>query len=160
MATVYTEEKPSPFVAMNRRQFVQVLLTGLIIGVVAWGLSLMFDAYVYQAILCREGGTKCSDSLQYAQVTASLIGAMAGLFAVVRLQVFRPLLVVVAATVALWSVLALAAPLSLLLAAVAVAALYALAYALFSWIVRIRSFILALVVIVVVIVAIRLVITA
>ena len=157
MATVYTEEKPSPFVAMNRRQFIHVMWVGLTVGVVVWSLSMLLDVFVYQAILCRGAGLKCGDSLQYAQITATLIGAIAGLFAIVRLQVFRPLLVVLAATIALWSTVGLTSSMAWFWAAVAVTLLHGLAYALFSWIVRIRSFLLAVVVVVVLVVVVRMV---
>ena len=104
MVTVRTEDTQSPFIAMSRQQFTQIFATGIVVGLVVWGLSLLLDNYVYQLLLCRGEGGRCESSLQYAQITAIVLGALVGLFALVRLQVFRPLLVVIAATLALWGI--------------------------------------------------------
>lgn len=156
MATVYTEDTPSSLIAMNRQQFVQIFTAGAVVGLVIWGLSLLLDTYVYQMLLCRGEGGRCDSSLQYAQVTAIVLAALTGLFSLVRLQVFRPLLVVIAATVALWSLQGLTASLPWWYALLAVAGVYGVGYLLFAWLVRVRSFVLACVLAVVVVVITRL----
>lgn len=158
MATVYAETTPSSLIGMSRRQFGQVLLTGAIAGLIVWGMTFILDHYVYQLIFCRGANVRCDSSMQYALVTAELLAAIFALFSLVRLQVFRPLLIVLAVVVSLWGVLTLTTNLPWFGAAMALAAMYALAYLLFAWIVRVRSFILAALITVVLVVIIRFVI--
>lgn len=156
MAAAYIEENTRPLIAMTRYQFIQVIIAGMIVGLAAWGLTWLFDAYVYQTILCRDGGDACEMAPQYSLITASILAAAGGLFALVRLQVFRPLLIVLATTVSLWSLPLIASQvMPWYLAAIASVVLFGLAYVLFAWLARIRSFILALVVMIVVVVIVR-----
>lgn len=156
MAAAYTEDNNRPLVAMTRNQFIQVIIAGMIVGLAAWGLTWLFDVYVYEAILCRDGAGKCEMAPQYALITASILAAAGGLFGLVRLQVFRPLLVVLAVTVSLWSLPLIASDtMPWYLAAVSSVVLFGLAYVLFAWIARMRSFILALVVMIVIAAAVR-----
>lgn len=157
--TVATESSSS-LIAMSRQQYVQVMITGAIIGLVVWGVSILLENYVFQALFCRDGGdTMCGSATSYAQGTAMVLGAVAGLFALIRLQAFRPLLVVLAAVLALWGVTSLALALPWYGAALSLALLFALAYGLFSWIARLRSFIMVLVVVVVTVVISRLILS-
>lgn len=158
MATVYAETVPSSLIAITRRQFVQVLIVGALTGLVAWGAAFVLDQYLYQLIMCRDAAIRCTSSVDYARVTAMLLAAIFALFSLVRLQVFRPLLVVLAVTISLWGVLALTVSLPWYGAMIAMAAIYALGYLLFTWLVRIRSFILAAVISIVLVVVLRLVV--
>lgn len=157
MAKVYSETKPSALVIMSGRELWQVAMAGLIVGLLVWGLTLLLDHFVYTAILCHgDASSKCTAAPEYAAVTAAFIGGGAGLFALVRLQIFRPLLVVVGALIALWGIVGLTAVMPWYGAAISIMVLYALAYALFSWVVRLRSFILALIVLIILIVIVHL----
>ena len=85
---------------------------------------------------------------------------MIGLVTLARMRVYRPLLVVLAATVALWGLESSIASLPWYWGLLAVVVFFALAYGLFSWLARIRNFIMAVVITVVVVVVIRLLLVA
>lgn len=161
MAKVYSETQPSAIIAASSRQLWRTASVGVIVGVVVWGLALLLETYVYSTILCRgDLAQKCSAAPQYAAATAALVAAGVGLFALARLQVFRPLLVVLASLISLWSLLPLLADMPWYGALIAAAAVYGLSYALFSWVVRLRSFIMAVLIVVILIVAVRLMLNA
>lgn len=150
------EEKLLPYVSMTTRQVVQVVIWGCIAGIVAWGLSYVLEMYVLKAVLCQgEASARCSLSSQYAHIMASILAAGVGLFALVKLQIFRPLLVVLAALISFWS---LGATLGLLVwyqAALAYALLYGVAYMAFAWVARIRLFWTAILLVVVLVSVVR-----
>ena len=87
-----------------------------------------------------------------------LVGWLAGWLA--RFRVYRPLLVVLTATVALWDLGTTILPMAWYWALLVGAVLFALAYTLFAWVSRIRNFILAVVVAVVMVVIVRFVLVA
>lgn len=155
MATAVRDEQTTLFVRMTPRHLVQVLIVGALVGLVTWTLAWLLDAYVYKPILCRIGDASCVAAPSYALVTANILAAVTGLFALVRLQVFRPLLITLAAVISLWSLPMVVAALAWYYAALIVVLLMAVAYAVFAWFARIRSFALSLIVIIVVIVALR-----
>ena len=72
-----------------------------------------------------------------------------------HIRVYRPLLIILAAILALWGIQAIAAVLPWYWALAGMIAVGALAYSLFAWIARIRSFILSAVVAIVIAVIIR-----
>jgi len=155
-----TAESPL-LVAITYQKLLFVAIIGLITGAVIWGLTLVLDIYVYKALLCaNESAQQCLSSTQYAAATATILGAAAGLFGLVRLQVFRPLLIVAAAIIALWGLLAIGAPLDWYVALPLTMALYGLAFAIFAWLTRIRHFLISLISVIVLIVIVRLVLNS
>ncbi|HET8884440.1 MAG TPA: hypothetical protein VFM68_03140 [Candidatus Saccharimonadales bacterium] len=162
MSKVYAnDEQPTSLVTMSFRKLLMVVVIGAIAGLVTWGLTYLLDVYVYKAILCNdETAVQCASSSQYAMVTAAVIGAAVGLFGLVRLQVFRPLLVVIASVIALWGLIEVVTFMPWYLAATVSAVLYGLALAVFAWFARVRHFLLAIILVVIMIVAVRLVLNA
>lgn len=153
-------ESPS-LIVMNYRKLIYVAIVGLVTGLLIWGLTLLLDTYIYKALLCaNETAQQCVSSTRYATTTATILGAAAGLFGLVRLQVFRPLLVVAAGIISLWGLLALVLPLGWYIELPIVMGLYAVAFAVFAWIVRVRHFWIALVSVIVLIVIVRLVLNS
>lgn len=160
-AEVQQEEAVLPFAATSRQQIVQILVAGLVVGLLTWGLAFLFETYLLRAILCPgSGAMKCMPAFQYAGTFASILAAGFGLFALVKLQVFRPLLVVLAVTVSLWGLVQLVSPLAWQQAGLAVVLLYGLAYSLFAWLARIRLFWVAAGLMVILTVALRFVLMA
>ena len=160
MATNTTTESPF-FIAMSLRALLFVVITGLAAGLAIWGLTFLLDTYVYKALLCANQTThQCVSSTQYATVTATILGAALGLFGLVRFQVFRPLLVVLAAIVALWGLLEVVSPFVWYIELPAVMVLYGLAFGVFAWLARIRHFLISLVAIIVLVVVVRLVLNS
>jgi hypothetical protein len=121
-------------------------------------MYLLLDTFVFSAVLCRpQQADQCLQAPEYAMVVAAVIGAIAGLVTLARVRIYRPLFVVLCATIGLWiaSLPIIAYEWYWLLLVLTV--LYALAYMLFAWLARIRSFVLALIVAIVVLVIVRLV---
>ncbi len=87
--------------------------------------------------------------------SAILVGALAGLISMTTLQVYRPLLIVLAATVSLWGFHGLVDGMAWYWTLLVLAVLFSLAYALFAWLARIRSFIFALAVVTIAVVLVR-----
>lgn len=157
MSNTYAKDDSTKFVLMSIQKLFLVMLVGVIVGIAVWGLTSVLDTYVYKAILCGDpNSVQCSSSLSYATTTAAVIGAAVGLFGMVRLQVFRPLLVVVASIISLWGLVALVSAMPWYFAVLICAGLYGVAFATFAWIARIRNFLLAIILIIVLIVAARL----
>lgn len=156
MVKVYRETKPSAVLMTSARHVWQTALIGMVVGLAAWGIASLFDTYLYTIVLCRgDLAAKCTSAPQYADATAGIIAACIGLFALARLQVFRPLPIAIAALISLWGLSALTMAMPWLGAAISTIILYGLAYALFGWTVRIRSFLFAMVVLIVLVVVVR-----
>lgn len=133
------DEQTHPIMTdMSLRQVGQVVLLGFVAGLVAAGATLLFSAFVFKTLPCVSEA--CGTGGQYAAILASIISGAAALFWLMRVQVFRPLLVVLAVTVALWgvSLYILAMPWYVVLAISS--GLHAVAYGLFTWISRLRQF--------------------
>lgn len=143
---------------MTSQQLIQAAVTGVMVGLVVWGLSLLVDMYILQPLLCQgEDGSQCGATLNYAGVIASLIGLGVGVSGLVYFRVFRPLLVGLAAMITLWGLTAMTVGWAWYLAGLAILALYAITYSLYAWVARLQAFWLAVLISLVLIVATRLV---
>lgn len=143
---------------MTADQVGKVILGGLIAGAIAGGLTLLFSAFVFRVMPCS--AEACGSGGQYAAVLAGIISAAFGLFWLIRIQVFRPLLVVIAVTIGLWGI-----GLSMLhwpwYALVGMAAvLHGFAYGLFAWISRVRLFWIVIILMIALVLSVRLVLAA
>ncbi|MDN5275677.1 MAG: rane protein of unknown function [Candidatus Saccharibacteria bacterium] len=139
----------------GRKTWIFTILTGLALGVIYWLLSRLLHEYAVQPLLCQLWQTSgvCTDSREIAGHVATILVAVIGLFVTVKLRIFRPLLVVVAVAATLWGLSEWLQGLRWPEAVAYSALLYALGYALFSWVTRGRSLI-AVTIIILVIVAI------
>jgi len=158
---VHNEDKPAPFMPMNAIQLVQVIILGVVVGLCVWGLTFFLETYVLKAVLCQGNQTaKCALGPQYAEATATILAAGVGLYVLVKLQIFRPLLVVLGTVISLWGILGMIATLPWYGRGLACVLLYACAYMLFVWIARIRMFWLVVAVMLGVVITVRLILTA
>jgi hypothetical protein len=149
--------KIDPLVPMTVRELVSVIVTGLVAGLLVTGLAYVLDHFVFSAVLCRvQAPANCNDAPGYAMTVAIIIASIAALAVLVRQRVYRPLLVVLAAAISLWGIQRLTDSLPLYGEILVIGVFFGLAYGLFSWVSRIRSFIFAVIVAVVLVVAIRL----
>lgn len=154
-------ERVDPVVPMYNREIVGVFLTGLVVGLVVGVMIYLLNRFVFGIMLCRGDDTSsCASAPQYAMIVSMILGAIAGLIALVQTRVYRPLLAVLGTTVGLWGINELTAQMTWYWALVVIAVLFGLSYALFTWVARIRSFVAALIVTIVLVVLIRLVMTS
>lgn len=153
---VIVESQPSSLIPMSLRELITIIISGAVVGAMVIGVYLLLNHFVFSAVLCRaqEPGD-CSQAPTYAMIVSQIIGIIAGIGILVRLRVYRPLLVVLATVIALWTLQTLIAPFAWWGALIISALLFGISYGLFAWVARIRSFILALVVTVVLIIVAR-----
>ncbi len=156
-----SETKVQPYVGMTMRDFLRVLVTGAIVGIATFALYYLLNRFVFGAVLCRSESTgDCAQAPSYAMAVALLVGAIGGVVGLAHIRVYRPLLVVIATAISYWGIHTLIQHMAWYMGLLDVTVLFALAYAAFTWIARIRSFILALVVTIVLVVAVRWVLIA
>lgn len=150
-------EQPSFAVAMSNRDLLGILILGGIVGLLIWGLGLVLNRYIFDVFFCQNGiSSQCSRAVDYATGVAALAGSVAGLVGLIRLRVYRPLLIVLASVISLWGVVQLALGMRWYWGAPVTFLMYLLAYGLYSWIGRVRLFWIALAATVVLIAAVRL----
>ena len=149
-------ETRSNLVPMTWRELARIGAIGAVIGALSVGLYVLFHTYIFQAVLCRDqANTACGQAATYAAITTAFIASFVAVVVLAHIRVYRPLLIILAAILALWGIQAIAAVLPWYWALVGMIAVGALAYSLFAWIARIRSFILSAVVAIVIAVIIR-----
>ncbi len=151
-------EEPKMITDMTTRQLVQVLLAGFVVGALVGGLTLLLSTYLFKVTPCV--GETCSTGGQYAAILAGIVGGAAALFALMRIQVFRPLLVVIGVTISLWGVALTILDWPWYAVVLASAGLHAIAYGLFAWVSRIRLFWIVIVLLLAVVVATRLILAS
>ncbi len=157
MAEVNQDDRQAHVIEMSAKQIIQVVILGALVGLLVWAFTYILETYVLKALLCQGIQTvKCSSATTYAGIAASILSAGIGLFGLVKIGVFRPLLVVIAATASLWGLLGVVGSLPIYGILISIAGLTALCYLAFSWLARIRMFGLAVVLMVVLMVAVRL----
>lgn len=161
MSAIYQQEESTPFISMSGRQIIGAIIVGAGVGLLTWGLALLFDAYIFKTLFCHDPASlQCVSSFQYASAFANIVAAGVGVFSLVKLQVFRPLLIGICVVVSLWGLGNMLTQVSRPLSALALIGVSMLAYVLFTWVARIRSFGMSLITMVVLIVIVRLVLNS
>ena len=148
----------SPFVTMAFPDVLRAFAVGALVGVVSLGLFYALNQYIFGAALCRAGVEGCSSAPVYSGVIATVVGIIVGIIALAKAGIYRPLPAAIAASIAMGGLLVLLSSVvwywGLLIAAV----LFGIAYMLFAWLSRLRSFVISVIVLVVVAILIRLVV--
>lgn len=159
MKAVQTKEALPAISAMSRRDMVRVLIVGLFVGLVAWGLSWVIKVVVLDPIFCQATNSfmVCANSNGIAGNLATVFAAVAGLFGLLRLGIFRPLLVAIAGAVTLWGLGTWLVAMTWYESLVWTLVLYGAVYFALVWLTRIRPFVIALIAVVVLVVVARLV---
>lgn len=151
-----TTSKRGGLIEMSQQQAIQIAVLGVGLGIGAWILSAIVRNVVIVPLFCGDPGTSaCVNSSDVAANTASVIIVIAGLMGLVRLSVYRPLLIVLATLVSLWGIGAWTSSLSWFESLAWFVVLYALCYVAFSWLVRPQSFVQTLIAVVAAIAIIR-----
>ena len=144
-----------PFTPIELKKIIGIAALGAIVGLLVWELTMVLSKFVLSAWLCHNQGMICDGTPQYAEAISSIVGGAIGLFFLVKLQVFRPLLVVISVVAATWGIVAKAASLPWYGVGLAAILMYLFAYLAFAWIARLRAFWLVLSLMVVLILATR-----
>ncbi|NCU30307.1 hypothetical protein EOL73_00570 [Candidatus Saccharibacteria bacterium] len=134
-------------------------LIGIGVGMLGWLLTLFFKNVVVASLFCRSADTfsLCSSGGTIAWDIAYIILALVSVFVLMRTNMHRPLLVVVAAVAALWGIGAWLMPMFWWQGMLWSGLLFGLAYALFSWLASHTIFVVSLVSSIVAVVVIHLI---
>lgn len=149
------------YVAPDRRSIVGTFVTGALVGVFGWLLSLAVRTWIIDPVFCHstQSFSICANGGTVAWTVAMIITSIVGLLVLVKSGVFRPLLIIIAAFIALWGVSGWLGPLPWWQAMLWHGGLFAVAYGLFAWVARVKAFLLALVLTIGLIIVTRLVVT-
>jgi hypothetical protein len=122
-------------------------VVGLAIGVITWAIVQILARNVLDPLFCHSSDTEsiCGGIGWSAEAIGLGLASVGALFLLIRLRVFRPLLVVLFVAIATYGVWQLASSLVWYESALWLGLVYALAYMLFVWIASIDRFWLALV---------------
>lgn len=143
---------------LRPQTLVQVALFGAGLGLVSWLLTMLVRQIIFVPLFCGDpANSLCVGATGSAGVLALIITGIIGLLGLVRLGVYRPLLVALAAAVTLWGVAVWTGGMLWYEAIAWTVILYALAYVVFTWLVRPRAFGLAAGAVIVVVILSRIV---
>lgn len=155
MVDYVTESRPA-IIEQDARLSLRVALTGALMGVLVWGLAALLERFVLRAVFCGDpSAAACVDITTYSGNIAAVIVAIVGVVTLVRLGVFRPLLIVLGAAISLWGLAAWLSGLSIFEQIIWSVLLYTLLYSLYAWIARIRHAVVVILVFIAVAIASR-----
>lgn len=141
---------------MPRQHIVRIVLLGAAIGMIGFTLTLLMREVIFEPIFCGDmTAEKCTSPTDTANTIAMIIMSLAGLLGLVRLSVYRPLLIVIAVDISLWNIGSLTIHLPWYEALAWWGILYACCYLFFSWLVRPRAFLPTVLLVVVAVTFIR-----
>lgn len=143
-------------ISMGMRDLVGSVCCGIVAGSLAVVLYIVFEKYVFGAVLCRAQSIgSCTLAPIYATLTAVILGSIAGVAGLAKLRIYRPLLIGIVAAVSLWGLHVAVADFAWYNALLAVSLLSGIAYGLFSWLSRIKNFLLAVIIMIILVILIR-----
>lgn len=147
MAKIIEASDPhAAWATMNMRTVANILLYGLIVGLVTFLLYVGLERFVFEPILCREADAlaRCENRQEFAGGIAIVLGSILGLVLLVRERVYRPILAIIGIAVCMWGIFGLVAGLPVILAGATAVVLFAVTYVLFSWLVQPTSLVISL----------------
>lgn len=151
-----TTESSQHLIEVRPNTMVQVVLLGIVLGAVSWLLTMLIDRFVAGALLCGGQGTTCTTSTVVAGNVAIVLTAVGGLLGLVRLGIYRPLLVVIAAAIVLWGISGYTLGMQWYEAMAWTVLFSAIVYTAFTWLVRPRFFLIAIIIVIAIVLLARL----
>lgn len=147
-------------IELQPNQLIQVAVLGAIVGVIGWLLSLFIGQLILTPVMCGDTARSGCAAVSVGGGIATVLAGLTGLMGLVRLSVYRPLLIVLAVVVSLWGMSDWVHSLAWFEALSWSVLLYGFAYTTFAWLVRPRQFVPVLVIVAVVVLLIRLLASA
>lgn len=151
--------QPLAYVPTTRNEVIKVVALGLIAGLAVPFLSMLIASYVIDPIFCKAGENTfnvCATGGIVANHIAAIIVAIVSFIILTQWTVYRALLLVIAVTIAMWGLKKYADPLTSgpwLEYYLFFSLLHGLAFTFFYWILRVRNFIVSLILTVLAVVA-------
>lgn len=152
---VSEDSRVSLFVPMSLGELGRVMGVGAVTGLLVSVLMYVLNTFVFASMLCRQSANGCEAAPVYSMIVAIVLGSVFGLAGLARLRIYRPLLVVLAAAVSLWSFHVLIAGWVWYQAGLVGIILFTLTYGLFAWVSRMRSILLTILLVILIVVAMR-----
>jgi hypothetical protein len=145
------------YLPVSIKELVKVAVTGIGIGATIALLSELIANYFIDPVFCRstDSFAICAEGGMIAFYAATVIVSIIGVAILATIGTFRPLLIALAAAAALWGVKDFLGGLHWLEYGAWVAAMFGVAYVLFYWLLRARSFVLSLILTIIAVAAVR-----
>lgn len=124
---------------LSLRDLGRAMIAGAFVGVCTWLVYIVLGAIVLGQLVCGSGVASCASSEQYGLIGSIVVGSAIGVTVLLRQRVARPLIVVAAAGIALWDIVRTLGTFDRPVSLVVTVCLYAVAYGLFAWLMRIRN---------------------
>lgn len=147
-------KKQSFLVDMRPDIIVRVALLGLVLGAIAYGISLALSIYVVKPVFCT-GANGCGDPMNIAGNITLVLLSIGGMTGLIKMGAYRPMLVAVAVAATLWGIGSWIGSLAWYEALGWSALLYSVAYSAYAWLVRPRNFIIVILILALIIVGSR-----
>lgn len=148
-----TDGRPSPIIDIRSDVIVRVALLGLCIGAAGWGLAQGLSQFIIGPIFCPNKVCASTDVISGNIVL--VVTAVAAMLGMVRLGVYRPMLIALAVVATLWGIGGWLSNIVWYEALGWSALMFMAAYTAYTWLVRPRNFIIVIVVLLLLIVGIR-----
>lgn len=121
-----------------------VALAGCLASVATFIIGSALSQFIIGPALCQSAGAQaCANSTAVSLHIASIIGGVIGVTVLIRANVYRPLLVVVATLIATWPLYTLIATFPWYIILLGSMASTVFAYGVFSWLLRLYNFLIA-----------------
>lgn len=120
------------------QSWLRVIITGAAVGLLFWIITTLLTRYVIEPLTCRElaNAAQCLGSNTLAGNVAAILTALAAILIMVRLNVIQPVIIAIGSAAILWDLSTWTGGLFWAEAIGWSILLYALSYALFSWLTR------------------------
>jgi len=116
----------------------RTIALGAALGLIFWILTVLLGRYVVEPLVCKDlvDAAVCVDAVPVAGKIATILVAVLGVIAMVRVRIARPIIIAVATAGLLWNLAGWTQGLFWLESIIWSVLLYALCFALFAWITR------------------------
>jgi hypothetical protein len=148
------ENSPSEIIDMRPDVLVRVALLGLGLGAITWLVSFLIGKFATGPMFCPGGGV-CETGDAIAGNVTLVLASVVGMLVLVRLGVYRPMLIVIAAALTLWNIGGWLSGIVWYEAIGWSALIYMVTYVAYAWLVRLRNFVIVLVVLAALIIFVR-----
>lgn len=150
-----SNNQPNSIIDMRPDVVVRVALLGLGLGVIAWAVTFLLDRFIISSTFCPASAQNCVEGDVISGNIALILAAIAGMLGLVRLGVYRPMLVAIAVGVSLWNIGGWLSGIVWYEGLGWSALIYMVVYVAFSWLVRPRNLFVVLAILAILIVAVR-----
>lgn len=150
-------QNSSADIPTNFKEIARVVLVGAGVGLLVALFSEVISRFFVEPVFCRSADSfaVCANGGTVAFNAALVIVSMIAVAVLVKLNIYRPLLVALGAAASLWSLNRYIGNLSVIEYGLWMVGLFSLSYLLYFWLMRARNFVLSLALLIVAVIVIR-----